>query len=171
MGTSTRNNMQSRSPRSSYINIADQPVKAAASPRNALKANDEIVLTGSNWASYAIPVYGEEITEVEIEPVPFSSKLLSCVFAPLLPFVGCGCYTVDAKSESAVLHMGKLTQLTTEPGLHCGVPCGMQVRNVSTKMVTMDLPTSKVADSTGNPVMVSAILNYRVVNSKRALLH
>merc|ERR1712166_839337 len=46
----------------------------------------------------------------------------------------------------------------------------MRTRVVSTKMITMDLPTSKVADAVGNPVMVSAILNYRVVDSKRALL-
>jgi len=131
----------------------------------------DVVLNSSNWAEYAIPVHGEEISEVEIEPVPMSSKLLSCVFAPLLPFVGCGFYTVDAKTEAAVLHMGQLTDMTKTPGLHCAVPCGMQVRHISTKQCTMDLPNSKVADSVGNPVLVSAILNYRVVDAKKALLH
>merc|ERR1711881_439447 len=48
---------------------------------------------------------------------------------------------------------------------------GMEVRHVSTKQCTMDLPTSKVADAVGNPVMVSAILNYRVRDAKRAMLH
>merc|ERR1712159_902712 len=85
--------------------------------------------------------------------------------------MGCGCYTVDAKTESAVLHMGVLTEVQKEAGLHCAVPCGMQVLNVSTKQNTMDLPNSKIADRNGNPVMVSAILNYRVVNSKKALLN
>jgi len=144
-----------------------------AAPALPSKSNDANVpiLTARNWAQYAVPVTGEEIAEVEIEPVPTSSKLLSCIFAPLLPFVGCGCYTVDAKSEAAVLHMGKLTDMQAEPGLHCSVPCGLTVRRVSTKQCTMDLPTSKVADLDGNPVMVSAILNYRVVDAKKALLH
>lgn len=35
----------------------------------------------------------------------------------------------------------------------------------------MDLPTSKIADAVGNPVMISAILNYHVKDAKRALLH
>merc|ERR1712139_249493 len=57
------------------------------------------------------------------------------------------------------------------PGLHCGYPCGREIRYVSTKQRTMELPTSKIADAVGNPVMVSAILNYRVVDSKKALLY
>jgi len=139
------------------------PLKADVAPPN--------VLNSSNWAAHAIPVCGEEIEEVEIEPVPLSSKLLSCLFAPLMPFVCCGLYTVEAKTEAAVMHMGSLTEMTKTPGLHCAWPVGQQVRRVSTKQCTMDLPTSKVADAIGNPVMVSAILNYRVVDAKRALLH
>merc|ERR1711998_56203 len=141
-------------------------------PEAPVKDDGVPVLHGANWSKYATPVYGEEeISEVEIEPVPFSSKLLSCVFAPLLPFVGCGLYQVDAKTEAAVLHMGHLTAMQKDPGLHCGVPCGMEVRHISVKQLTMELQTSKVADASGNPVMVSAILNYRVVDAKKALLH
>jgi len=135
------------------------------------KSEADPILTSQNWAQFAVPVTGEEIAEVEIEPVPLSSKLLSCIFAPLLPFTGCGLYTVDAKTEAAVLHMGQLTEMQDKPGLHWAVPCGQEVRHISTKQCTMDLPTSKVADAVGNPVMVSAILNYRVVNAKKALLH
>merc|ERR1711987_24897 len=77
----------------------------------------------------------------------------------------------DAKTEAAVLHMGQLTEMQKTPGLHCGYPCGREIRYVSTKQRTMELPTSKIADAVGNPVMVSAILNYRVVDAKKALLH
>merc|ERR1711904_240687 len=103
----------------------------------------------------AIPVH-DDIAEVVVEEVPFSSKLLSCLFAPLLPFIGCGFYTVDAKTEAAVLHMGQLTEMQNKPGLHCGWPCGREIRYVSTKQSTMELPTSKIADAVGNPVMVMA---------------
>merc|ERR1712188_106157 len=129
------------------------------------------VIHSGNWrAMNAIPIH-EEIQEVEIEEVPLSAKLLSCLFFPLLPLVGFGAYTVDAKTEAAVLHMGQLTEMQKTPGLHCGYPCGREIRYVSTKQRTMELPTSKIADAVGNPVMVSAILNYRVVDAKKALLH
>merc|ERR1711907_22075 len=135
------------------------------------KDDYEAVLHSGNWqAMNAIPVQ-DDIVEVEIEPVPFSAKCLSCLFAPLLPFVGFGFYNVDVKSEAAVLHMGQLTEMQKRPGLHCGWPCGREIRYVSTKQCTMELPTSKIADAVGNPVMVSAILNYRVVDAKKALLH
>lgn len=136
-----------------------------------IQKDDQPLLNSSNWAQYATPVHSEEISEVEIEPVPTSSKLLSCIFAPFLPFVGFGLYTLEAKTEAAVLHMGKLTEVQKTPGLHCSVPFGRSIRVVSTKQCTMELPTSKVADAVGNPVMVSAILNYRVIDVKKAALH
>merc|ERR1711988_36096 len=147
------------------------------SPRVPLKdesyqAVDETATVHSgNWQSMRAIPFHDDILEVEIEPVPLSSKLLSCIFAPLLPFVGCGFYSVDTKTEAAVLHMGQLTEMTKKPGLHCGWPCGREIRTISVKQCTMELPTSKIADAVGNPVMVSAILNYRVVDAKKALLH
>merc|ERR1711939_1166350 len=69
------------------------------------------------------------------------------------------------------MHMGVLTSMEDEAGLHCSVPCGMSVLKISTKQHTMEIPAAKIADLAGNPVMVSAILNYRVVDAKRALLH
>jgi len=135
------------------------------------KDDYQAVVHSGNWqAMNAIPVQ-DDIVEVEIEPVPFSAKCLSCLFAPLLPFVGFGFYNVNVKSEAAILHMGQLTEMQKKPGLHCGWPCGREIRYVSTKQCTMELPTSKIADAVGNPVMVSAILNYRVVDAKKALLH
>merc|ERR1712159_61595 len=110
-----------------------------------------------------------EISEVQIEPVPFSTKCLSVLLAPFTPLCCCGMYTVDAKTEVAVLHMGQLTEMQAAPGhrtipapgLHCAWPVGQTRMEVSTKQQTMELPTSKV----------SAILNYRVVDAKKALLH
>eukprot|EP00658_Telonema_sp_P-2_P026143 TRINITY_DN2054_c0_g1_i16.p1 TRINITY_DN2054_c0_g1~~TRINITY_DN2054_c0_g1_i16.p1 ORF type:complete len:203 (-),score=49.51 TRINITY_DN2054_c0_g1_i16:365-973(-) len=58
-----------------------------------------------------------------------------------------------------------------QPGCHCRSPCGILVNKISTKQRVDDLPTQKVADGNGNPVMVSAVLNYRVSDSKRALMN
>jgi len=96
---------------------------------------------------------------------------LNCACLPLLPLLGFGFYTVDARTEAAILHLGVLTEMQAEPGMHCALPCGREISYVSTKQCTMELPTAKVADGNGNPVMVSAILNYRVVDAKKALLN
>jgi len=109
--------------------------------------------------------------EVEVQPVPLASIVGTVLCGPLNLLMCCGMYTVEAKTSSAVLHLGQLTEMQDEPGLHCGYPFGRQIRTVSTKTCTMELPTSKVADGVGNPVMISAILNYRVVNAKKAILN
>ena len=107
------------------------PPTASKMPSNSSAAKDgaplldqDAVLHSGNWSDMqAIPVH-DDIVEVEIEPVPLSAKMLSCVFAPLLPLIGCGFYTVDAKTEAAVMHMGQLTEMQKKAGLHCGWPCG-----------------------------------------------
>merc|ERR1712225_152000 len=136
------------------------PVHPQARPKDS---SETPVLNASNWQDFATAVTGEEITEVEVEPVPLSAKLLSCVFAPLLPFMGCGMYTVDAKTEAAVLHMGQLTGMENKAGLHCAVPCGMEVRHVSTKQCTMDLPTSKVAAAMLKRQQAKALVDARTL--------
>merc|ERR1711998_368777 len=148
----------------------DEPMlqSSRASPRpssSPSKDVDDSVIHSGNWRSMnAIPVPDDFIEEV-----PFSSKCLSIVFAPLA--VLSSCYSLDVKTEAAVLHMGQLTEMQKQPGLHVTWPCGREIRTVSTKQQTMELPTSKIADAVGNPVMVSAILNYRVVDAKKAILH
>jgi len=111
------------------------------------------------------------VQDVEIGEVPMAAIAMSVMCLPLLPFTGCGFYTVDAKSEAAILHMGVLTEMQGKSGLHCAIPCGMAIERISVKQCTVDLPSSKIVDGIGNPVQVSAILNYRVVDSKKALLN
>lgn len=67
--------------------------------------------------------------------------------------------------------MGVLTGIESRPGLHFITPFGASIRRVATTNRTMDLPNLKVADKRGNPVIVSAILNYRVIDAKRAILN
>jgi len=139
--------------------------------QHAPGAASEQPLMGVPVAATSLEEQPAEISEVQIEPVPFSTMALSVLLAPFTPLCCCGLYTVEAKTEVAVLHMGQLTEMQADPGLHCAWPVGQKRMEVSTKQQTMELPTSKIADATGNPVMVSAILNYRVVDAKKALLH
>eukprot|EP00929_Paragymnodinium_shiwhaense_P102561 TRINITY_DN6576_c0_g2_i1.p1 TRINITY_DN6576_c0_g2~~TRINITY_DN6576_c0_g2_i1.p1 ORF type:complete len:290 (-),score=49.87 TRINITY_DN6576_c0_g2_i1:199-1068(-) len=112
------------------------------------------------------PVVGTAVSpirEVEVSPAPLVAKL-----SLLLPFLWpTTCYCVSPNEEVAVITCGVLTGMRSEPGCYCDLP-NMQ-RRVSVKMMTMPLPDSKVADVNGAPVIVSAVLNYRIVDAKKAL--
>ena len=55
--------------------------------------------------------------------------------------------------------------------MHCPVnPIGREVRIVPTALQTLNLPRQKILDKRGNPLNVSAIVVYKIVNTKRAAL-
>jgi len=43
--------------------------------------------------------------------------------------------------------------------------------NFDRKIITVDLPNTKINDSNGSPLNVSAVLNYRIVDSMKAYLN
>jgi len=43
--------------------------------------------------------------------------------------------------------------------------------SVSTKQYAKEMPSQKIADASGNPVIVSAIVNYSVTDAKKAILN
>ena len=111
----------------------------------------------------------DDIKDIQVQSPPLLAYFGSCICFPL---VGCNsCFVVNPRQEVALTHFGVLTRMEKEPGCHCALPFGKQVMKISTKQESMFLPEMKVADATGAPVVVSAVLNYRVVNSKRALLN
>ena len=81
------------------------------------------------------------------------------------------CFSDGETARSDHFTTDRPTDRTNRPGLHWITPFGANVRRVSTTNRTMELPNLKVADKRGNPVLVSAILNYRVTDAKRAILN
>merc|ERR1711907_120706 len=49
--------------------------------------------------------------------------------------------------------------------------CGREIKRVSTKQYAKEMPSQKIADASGNPVIVSAIVNYSVTDAKKAILN
>eukprot|EP00339_Tiarina_fusa_P020505 CAMPEP_0117026498 /NCGR_PEP_ID=MMETSP0472-20121206/19474_1 /TAXON_ID=693140 ORGANISM="Tiarina fusus, Strain LIS" /NCGR_SAMPLE_ID=MMETSP0472 /ASSEMBLY_ACC=CAM_ASM_000603 /LENGTH=194 /DNA_ID=CAMNT_0004733519 /DNA_START=306 /DNA_END=890 /DNA_ORIENTATION=- len=47
---------------------------------------------------------------------------------------------------------------------------GREIRKISTKQQSIELPKTTVVDSNGNPLIISAVIVYRISNSRRALL-
>jgi regulator of protease activity HflC (stomatin/prohibitin superfamily) len=84
--------------------------------------------------------------------------------------LACSWFTVQEQEEIVVLNFGKYTGTETSPGIHFNNCFGRELRRVSTQKKSIDLPTTKVVDGNGNPLLVSAIVVYNVVNSKRACI-
>ena len=93
------------------------------------------------------------------------SKILSCW--PMCWFNSC--FTLEPREEAIILHFGSLTRVERKAGIHFMVPAGATARKVSTKQRTCALPDCKITDSSGNPVICSAVLNYRVCDGKQSL--
>jgi len=112
---------------------------------------------------------GLKVANVRQQDVPLVAKCCSLICCPLA-FMGTA-YTVDQQTEAAVLHLGVLTHIERTPGLHFAWPCFREVKTISTKHRTVSLPSMKVADQSGAPILVSAILNYYVEDAKQAIFN
>ncbi|KAG4092517.1 hypothetical protein H8356DRAFT_1702108 [Neocallimastix lanati (nom. inval.)] len=100
------------------------------------------------------------------------SMILDFVAGIFLPITFCtGCVTVNEKEEVIVQRFGEYKKTITSPGLHWCYPNQLQISHVSTKLNTLDLKNIKIIDSVGNPIMVSAVVVYKVVNSKKAFFN
>ena len=80
-----------------------------------------------------------------------------------------GWIAVGPNEEVAITHCGVVTGNLKKPGCFL-VPCaGRGEKRVTTKLQAIDLPPSKIVDTTGSPILVSAIVNFRVVNAMQAM--
>jgi len=95
----------------------------------------------------------------------------SAFFSCLVPCVWFGgCTTIQENTGLVVLSNGKLSAVHSEPGLICINPCCTNKMQISTKQLSIDLPETKVIDKKGNPIIISAIVVFRVSNVIRAAL-
>jgi len=70
-----------------------------------------------------------------------------------------------------VLNCGVLTDKVSEPGVHFHNPVGREIRQISTAQISVDLVQQKITDSTGNPILVSAVVTFRFTNPSASLLN
>eukprot|EP00049_Salpingoeca_infusionum_P011422 m.198698 g.198698 ORF g.198698 m.198698 type:complete len:205 (+) comp14923_c0_seq3:3602-4216(+) len=78
---------------------------------------------------------------------------------------------VPQQKEAVVLRCGHYAGTLSEPGMTCNNPVGRTIHWVSTQLQSMNLPvrgTSTVLDANGNPLLVAAVVFYRIVNTYRA---
>lgn len=58
--------------------------------------------------------------------------------------------------------------MITERGCYCRNSCFVEMRHISTAMLTIQLPNIKVIDARGSPLIVSGIVTYEVVDARMA---
>jgi len=104
-----------------------------------------------------------------IVDAPFLSQALSCIFCPLVCTFACGgCFQLSERQHAAVLYFGKYVGSVQEPGVHFLLPCGRELRTMSTATRTMDMKDLKIVDLRGNPVIVSAVVTFEATSARKA---
>eukprot|EP00929_Paragymnodinium_shiwhaense_P045769 TRINITY_DN23334_c0_g1_i8.p1 TRINITY_DN23334_c0_g1~~TRINITY_DN23334_c0_g1_i8.p1 ORF type:complete len:280 (-),score=56.71 TRINITY_DN23334_c0_g1_i8:194-1033(-) len=111
-----------------------------------------------------------DLPDIEITEVPLIAKIGT--FVPLIGWLSM-LTVVPPNHHQAIVHCGHVTSLLTESGIHCIWGCGDR-RNITVMQQVMEVPstnsgTLKVVDRSGSPLVVSAILNFRVVDATKAL--
>jgi len=79
-------------------------------------------------------------------------------------------FTVQEQEEAVILCCGKYATTMTTPGCHYWTCCGRDIRRVSKRKVSVDLPVTKVIDKVGNPILISGVLVYHIVNTRKAAM-
>ena len=97
----------------------------------------------------------------------FLIVLVTILFPPVLLF---GFYTVKPREEVVVLLFGKYITTHKKPGINYMRPVGRELRRISTKETTIDIPLATVVEKNGNPIHISAVVVYHVVDSRKAAL-
>jgi len=104
-----------------------------------------------------------------VQDTPLLSKVLSCLFCPLVSTFGCGgCFQLSERQHAAVLYFGQYVGSVQDPGIHFLLPCGRELRMISTATRTMDMKDLKVVDLRGNPVIVSAVVTFEATSARKA---
>ena len=98
--------------------------------------------------------------------------LLSLISIPILlvAFIVSGLFIVKAREEVVVLFFGKYSKTFKSPGIKWYSFLGRETRRISTQDTTTDIKTSTVVDRNGNPISISAVIVYRVIDSKKAAI-
>jgi len=105
------------------------------------------------------------------EPAPGSNSL-----ARILGVVGfpatllCSWFLLQPNESAVLTSFGNYADSLSTPGCHFYNCWGLQMRKVSTKQISVELQKTTVLDSNGNPLIISAVFVYSIVNARKALL-
>jgi hypothetical protein len=102
-----------------------------------------------------------------------------CCTTPLAGLLGLFCCpltvigmptTIPPRHEAVGTVFGKYVGTWRAPGLYFINPCGLRLYYISVNNRAQELNSIKVSDGSGNSIVVSGVITYRVVDSARAAL-
>ena len=92
---------------------------------------------------------------------------VSICFPPILLF---GFFVVNPREEMVVLRFGKYVGTLKDQGIRWIHPVGRSLRRISTRDLTMHIERATVVERNGNPIQISAVVVYRVWDTRKAAL-
>ena len=99
------------------------------------------------------------------------ATFLCVLFSPFCCAPLCSsCVTVYPKQAVVTTVYGRFFHAFTTPGLYFINPCGRDAQVVTLKTTSVELASVKVADKNGNPLVMSGVVSYAVVDPTRAAL-
>jgi len=97
----------------------------------------------------------------------FLMVIVTIIFPPILLF---GFFIINPREEMVILRFGKYVTTLKTQGIHWIHPVGRSLKRISTRDTTLDIATTTVVERNGNPILISAVVIYRVENSYKAAL-
>lgn len=112
--------------------------------------------------------------EMDDGPDPGAGLVSTALALLCVPFwVVTPCFSflaVKPQEHYVILSMGKYAETIKTPGIHFANCWGRDMLRIETKVTAIELAKTTVLDVNGNPLIISAVVTYEVVNAKRALL-
>jgi regulator of protease activity HflC (stomatin/prohibitin superfamily) len=93
--------------------------------------------------------------------------VVSILFPPILLF---GFFVVNPREEIVVIRFGKYIKTINSEGIRWIHPVGRVLRRISTQDTTLHINTSTVVERNGTPILISAVVVYRVEDTRKAAL-
>jgi len=97
----------------------------------------------------------------------FLRLITGLLFPPILLF---GFYIVRPREEAVILSFGQFMGVDKQEGIRWRHPVGREIRRISTQDNTLEISSSTVVDFNGNPINISAIVVYRVEDTRKAAI-
>jgi regulator of protease activity HflC (stomatin/prohibitin superfamily) len=92
---------------------------------------------------------------------------VTLLFPPILIF---GFFIVNPREEMVVLRFGKYTGTVKHEGIRWIHPVGRSLKRIPTRDMTLHVNTATVVERNGNPILISAVVLYRVEDTRKAAL-
>jgi regulator of protease activity HflC (stomatin/prohibitin superfamily) len=92
---------------------------------------------------------------------------VTLIFPPILLF---GFFIVNPREEMVVLRFGKYVGTVRHEGIRWIHPVGRSLRRIPTRDLTLHIDTATVVERNGNPILISAVVVYRVEDTRKAAL-